>query len=114
VQHVREGALRALAITSATPADALPGVPTIAQAGYPDFAADIWTAVLVPAGTPKDIVALLQREIAKLIVSPDISGRMAALGYHPIGNTPEECAEHIRLEATRWAKVIQEAGIKVR
>jgi tripartite-type tricarboxylate transporter receptor subunit TctC len=114
VQHVREGALRALAITSTTPADALPGVPTIAQAGYPDFAADIWTAVLVPAGTPKDIIALLQREIASLIVSPDIRDRMAALGYHPVGDTPDECAEHIRVEATRWAKVIQEAGIKVR
>lgn len=114
VQHVREGALRALAITSKTPADALPGVQTIAQAGYPDFAADIWTAVLVPAGTSKDIIALLQREIARLIVSPDIRDRMAALGYDPVGDTPDECAEHIRVEATRWTKVIQEAGIKVR
>src|SRR5262245_41730573 len=67
VQHVKQGKLRALAITSTAPSDALVGVPTIAQAGYPDFAADIWTAVLVPAGTPKDIVALLQREIARLV-----------------------------------------------
>ncbi len=80
VQHVKEGKLRALAITSAAAADALAGVPTIAQAGYPDIAADIWTAVLVPAGTPKEIAALLQREIAKIIARPDVRERMAALG----------------------------------
>lgn len=114
VQQVKEGKLRALAITSTAASDALAGVPTIAQAGYPDFAADIWTAVLVPAGTPKDIVALLQREIARLVGLPDIKDRMAALGYVPVGNTPEECSRHITTEATRWAKVIKEAGIKVR
>ncbi len=114
VQHVKDGKLRALAITSNAPADALAGVPTIAQAGYPDFAADIWTAVLVPAGTSKEIVALLQREIARLLTLPDIRERMAALGYQPVGNTSDECARHIAAEATRWAKVIREAGIKVR
>ncbi|WP_458758470.1 Bug family tripartite tricarboxylate transporter substrate binding protein [Afipia sp. TerB] len=114
VEHVKEGKLRALAITSTAPSDALPGVPTIAQAGYPEFAADIWTAVLVPAGTPKDIVALLQREIARVVALPEIRERMAALGYRPVGNTPDECAKHIRADATRWAKVIRDAGIKVR
>ena len=114
VQHVKEGKLRALAITSAAPSDALPGVPTIAQAGYPDLAADIWTAVLVPAGCPKEIVSLLQREIARLMSLPETRERMAALGYQPVANTPEECAKHLTAEATRWAKVIRDAGIKVR
>jgi tripartite-type tricarboxylate transporter receptor subunit TctC len=114
VQHVKEGKLRALAITSTTPSDALPDVPTIAQAGYPELAADIWTAVLVPAGCPKEVVSLLQREIAALLTSPQIRERMAALGYRPVGNTPEECAKHITTEATRWAKVIRDAGIKAR
>jgi len=114
VEHVKEGKLHALAITSTAPSDALPGVPTIAQAGYPDFAADIWTAVLVPAGCPKEIVSLLQREIARVVALPEIKQRMAPLGYHPVGNTPDECAKHIRAEATRWAKVIHDAGIKVR
>lgn len=113
VQHVKEGKLRALAITSAAAADALAGVPTIAQAGYPDFAAEIWTAVLVPAGTPREIAALLQREIARIVARPDVKERMAALGYQPVANTPDACAEHIATEATRWAKVIREAGIKV-
>jgi tripartite-type tricarboxylate transporter receptor subunit TctC len=114
VQHVKEGKLRALAITSTAPSDALPGVPTIAQAGYPDFAADIWTAVLVPAGTPKEIVSLLQHEIAKSVAMPETRERMSALGYQPVGNTPDECAKHITTEATRWAKVIRDAGIRAR
>jgi hypothetical protein len=80
----------------------------------PDFAADIWTAVLVPAGCPEEIVSLLQREIARLVTLPEIKERMATLGYQPVGNTPEECAKHIRTEATRWAKVIHDAGIKAR
>jgi tripartite-type tricarboxylate transporter receptor subunit TctC len=114
VEHVKEGKLRALAITSNAPSDALPGVPTIAQAGYPDFAADIWTAVLVPAGCPKEIVSLLQREIARVVALPEIKERMAPLGFQSVGNTPDECAKHIRAEAARWAKVISDAGIKVR
>lgn len=114
VQHVKQGTLRALAITSTAPAEALAGVPTIAQAGYPDFAADIWTAVLVPAGTPKEIATLLQREIAKIVTSAEVRERMAAMGYQPVGNTSEECAKHIAAEETRWAKVIREANIKVR
>jgi tripartite-type tricarboxylate transporter receptor subunit TctC len=114
VQHVKEGKLRALAITSSIGSEALEGVPTSSQAGYPDIAADIWTAVLVPAGTPKEIVALLQEEIAKLLAVPAVRDRMASMGYQPIGNTPAECAAHIASETTKWAKVIRDAGIKVR
>ncbi len=114
VPHVKEGKLRALAVTSTTPSDALAGVPSIAQAGYPDIAGDIWTAVLVPAGTPKEITALLQGEIAALVALPEVKARMASMGFQPVGNTPAECAAHIGTEATKWARVIREAGIKVR
>lgn len=114
VPHVKDGKLRALAVTSNTPSQVLPGIPTIAQAGYPDIAADIWTAVLVPAGTPKDTIALLQREIAKLMALPEIKDRMASLGYQPVGNTSDECAAHITAETAKWAKVIRDAGITVR
>jgi tripartite-type tricarboxylate transporter receptor subunit TctC len=114
VPHVKEGKLRALAVTSRAASPALPGIPAIAQAGYPNIAADIWTAVLVPAGTPKEIVGLLQREIAKVLAAPNVSERMAALGYEAVGNSPEECAAHISSETTRWAKVIRDANIKVR
>ena len=114
VQHVKEGKLRALAITGTSRADALAEVPTIAEAGYPDFAADIWTAVLVPAGTPKPIVDTLHQEIAKLVVSTEAKQRMAPLGYRPVANTPDECAKYIAAEERRWAKVIQQAGLKAR
>ena len=114
VPHVKNGKLRAVALTSKTNSQVLPGVPTIAQAGYPDIAADIWSAVLVPKGTPKDIIALLQNEIAKVIKLPAVRERMASLGYEPVGSTPEACSAQIALEITKWAKVIKDAGIKVR
>jgi tripartite-type tricarboxylate transporter receptor subunit TctC len=112
VPHVKKGSLRALAFTSNSGSQVLQGVPTIAEAGYPDIAADIWTAVLVPAGTPRDIIALLQQEIAKLLKLTKAQERMAAVGYQPLGNAPEECAAQISTEITKWAKVIRDAGIK--
>ena len=98
VPHVKDGKLRALAVTSNTPSDALAGVPSIAQAGYPDIAGDIWTAVLVPAGTPKEITALLQGEIAALVALPEVKARMASMGFQPVGNTPEECTAFFRAD----------------
>jgi tripartite-type tricarboxylate transporter receptor subunit TctC len=112
VQHVKENKLRALAVTSTTNSQVLPGTPSIAEAGYPDIAADIWTAVLVPAGTPNEITSLLQREIAKLVASPEVKDRMASLGYQPVGSTSDECGTHIAAEYVKWKKVIREAGIK--
>jgi tripartite-type tricarboxylate transporter receptor subunit TctC len=114
VAHVKQGKLRALAFTSDVASDILPGVATIADAGYPEIAADIWTAILVPAGTPRNIVGLLHDEISKVVAMPDIKGRMAALGYRAVANTPDECAAHIASEANKWAKVIRQSGIKVR
>jgi tripartite-type tricarboxylate transporter receptor subunit TctC len=112
VQHVREGKLRALALTSKTHTEVLPGVPSIAEAGYPDIAADIWTAVLVPAGTPKEYVGLLQREIAKLIARPEVKDRLAGLGYQPVGNPSADCSAFLASEYRKWGKVIRDAGIK--
>jgi tripartite-type tricarboxylate transporter receptor subunit TctC len=110
--HVKNGRLRALALTSRTGSPALPGIPTSAEAGYPDIAADIWTAVLVPAGTPKDIVVLLQQEIAAALKNPGIRERMASLGYVTVANSPEQCATQIAAEIAKWGKVIKDAGIR--
>jgi tripartite-type tricarboxylate transporter receptor subunit TctC len=112
VQHVKDGKLRALALTSTSTSQALPGIPSIAEAGYPEIAADIWTAVLVPAGTPKELTGLLQREIAKLMAQPDAKDRLGSLGYQPVANTSDQCAAHIAAEYAKWGKVIREAGIK--
>jgi tripartite-type tricarboxylate transporter receptor subunit TctC len=113
VPQVKDGKVRALAVTSRMRSPALPEVPRIAEAGYPDIAADIWTAVFVPAGTARDIVAVLHRELATIVALPDVKARMAALGYEPVANSPEECAAQIKTEITTWAKVIRDAGIKV-
>lgn len=112
VSLVKDGKLRALALTSATPTKALPDTPTIAEAGYPDIAADIWSALLVPRGTPKDVIRLLQQETAKALVASDVLERLAGLGYQPVGNTSDECAAQIATELTKWEKVVRAAGIK--
>jgi len=112
VPQVKEGKLRALAVASKMRSRALPGVPTMAEAGYPDIEGEAWFAVIVPARTPKEIIALLHHEIVKLIALPDMKERLATLGFEPVGNTPEECAAQFRTEIAKWAKVIREAGIK--
>jgi tripartite-type tricarboxylate transporter receptor subunit TctC len=110
--QVAGGKLRALAVMSKTRSPSLPDLPTIAQAGYPDLDGDGWVGALVPSGTPKEIVALLHREIVKIIAQPDMRERLAAVGLDPIGSTPEEFAMQLRDEAEKWAKVIRAAGLK--
>lgn len=112
VPLVKDGKLRALAISSKTRSQALPEIATMTEAGYPEVAGESWFAVVVPAGTPKEVVALLQREIAKAIALPDMKERLAALGYEPVASTPEECAAQFRTEMAKWGRVIGEAGIK--
>jgi|GraSoi_2013_40cm_1033754.scaffolds.fasta_scaffold56379_1 tripartite-type tricarboxylate transporter receptor subunit TctC len=113
VPQVQESKLRALAVTGKTRMQALPGVPTMAESGYPDIDGDNWTAVLVPAGTPKEIVALLNREIVKIIALPDMKKLMAELGFDPVANTPDEFAAQIKSEIAKWAAVIKTANIKI-
>ena len=113
VPHVRDGRLRALAITSGQRSEALPGVPTMGEAGHPDIAADIWTAVLVPTGTPGEIIDLLHREIATLLALSDVKARLASLGYEAFAATPAASAAQMRSESGKWAALIQDAGIRV-
>jgi len=111
--HVKSGALRALAVTSAKRVAALPDVPTMAESGAPDQEAETMQGVLLPAGTPREIIDRLQREIARIVALPDVRERLSGLGFEPVANTPEEFAAYIRAEVNKWAKVIREAGIKV-
>jgi tripartite-type tricarboxylate transporter receptor subunit TctC len=112
VPQVKEGKLRALAVASKIRSRALPDVPTMAEAGYPDIEGEAWFAVIVPAKTPKEIITLLHQEIVKLIALPDMKERLGALGFEPVGNTPEECAAQFKTEIAKWGKIIREAGIK--
>ncbi|MGG5823531.1 Bug family tripartite tricarboxylate transporter substrate binding protein [Falsiroseomonas sp. HW251] len=112
VPYVRDGRLRALAITSPKRASAVPDIATMAELGHPDIAADIWTAVLAPSGTPDWIIARLQSEISDLLRMPETQSQLSAQGYDPVGNTPVECAAQLREEASKWTRVIREAGIR--
>jgi tripartite-type tricarboxylate transporter receptor subunit TctC len=109
----RDGKLRVLAVMSKNRSEALPEAPAIAQAGYPDLDGDGWVGVMAPAGTPKDIVALLQSEVAKIMAMPDVNERLAALGFSPVGNTSAEFEAQLKIEMDKWSKVIRAANIKV-
>jgi tripartite-type tricarboxylate transporter receptor subunit TctC len=112
IPQIKEGNVRALAITSKRRSQILPDVPTMAEAGYPEIEGDSWVGVLAPAGTPKDIISLLNHEIVKVIALPDMKARLGELGYDPVGSTPEEFAARIKVEIEMWRKVIRAAKIK--
>ncbi len=113
VQHILAGRLRALAVTSARRSQALPDVPTLAEAGFPGQESDTMQAMLVPAGTPQAIVKRLHADVVKILAQPDMRERLAGLGFEIVGNSPDEFAAQIRIEVAKWSKVIKEAGIKV-
>jgi len=112
MQHVREGTVRALAVTSKTRSQIFPDVPTMAEAGYPEIEGDGWVGILVPAGTSAEIIVILYRESAKILAQPDMKERLAALGYDLVASTPKEFAARIAAEIEMWAKVIRAANIK--
>jgi tripartite-type tricarboxylate transporter receptor subunit TctC len=110
---VRTGQLRALAVTTAQRSPALPGTPTMSEAGVPGYAVSGWYAMLAPAKTPREVVALLHREIAALLSAPEVKERLAKEGSSVVASTPQALIEHLRSEIAKWEKVVREAGIKL-
>jgi tripartite-type tricarboxylate transporter receptor subunit TctC len=110
--HIQAGNLRALAVMSKTRSLGLPAVPTIAEAGYPEIKGDSWLGVLMPAGTPRQIVTLLNREIASFVTLMEMKDRLAALGFEPVANTPEEFADRIKDDFETWGKLIRATNLK--
>ena len=110
---VQAGQLRALGVAAGERASGMPDVPTFAEQGIRDQDADTITGLVAPAGTPKAIVDLLYREIAKAVSQPDVKERLTALGFKPVANTPDEFAARITLEIEKWGKVVRDAKLRI-
>lgn len=114
IGYIRNGRLKALAISTLKRDPTLPEVPTIAEGiGMPDFQVSEWHGVVVPAGTPKAVVRRLHDEIVKVLAMPDVSKRISAAGAQPVGSTPEEMAAYLKNEFSRWSRVIKAVGIRL-
>jgi tripartite-type tricarboxylate transporter receptor subunit TctC len=112
--HIKSGKFKALAVTSLKRSEALPDVPTVAEAaGLKGFDATSWFGLLAPAGTPPDIVSRVQQETAKALNTPAIKEKLLSQGAIPSGNTPAEFAKHIEAEHKKWAPVVKASGAKV-
>jgi tripartite-type tricarboxylate transporter receptor subunit TctC len=112
VPLVKAGNLRALAVTTANRLKALPDVPTMAEAGQKDQEAETMLIILAPAATPKPIVDLLYREIAKIVALPETQQKLETLGFSPLASTPEDSFARIKQELARWGRVIRDAKIE--
>jgi tripartite-type tricarboxylate transporter receptor subunit TctC len=112
VPLVNDGKLRALAVTTKVRTETLPQVPTMAESGYPDIAGDSFVGFVVPAGTPKGVIALLNREIVRSLRTSEMKERMTMLGNDVVGSSPEEFGQRIKAELSIWAKVIKAANIR--
>ena len=104
-QHINTGKLRALAVTSARRSNILPGVPTFAEAGYPDYALETWTGFFAPSGTPTGVIALLNREIAAALAMPSVQAHLLATGAESAVTSPAEFAAFIRKEWESYGKL---------
>jgi len=111
LQHVRNGTLRVIAVTTEKRLPDLPEVPTIAELGYPAYEISSWQGVFVPAGTPTEIVGRLNREIVAMLKTPEVHARITREGAIPIGSSPEEFSARFKNEVEKWAKVAQSAGL---
>jgi tripartite-type tricarboxylate transporter receptor subunit TctC len=110
---VREGKLRAFAVTSRKRSGVAPELPTMGESGFPGFEAVPWFGLMAPAGTPPAIIDKLHRETVRVLALPDVRKRLDELGLDVIGGSPAELAAVIKSETPHWAKVIKDAGIKL-
>lgn len=108
---IKEGKLRALAVTTANRSSALPNVPTLQEAGVPNLAIGTWFGLLAPAATPKPVIARLNSELVKIIQSPEFKKQMVDIGAEPIGNQPEEMATQIKEETEKFARLVKDGKI---
>jgi tripartite-type tricarboxylate transporter receptor subunit TctC len=112
-QHIRSGRIRALGVSTARRSPTMPELPTLAEAGLPDYDSGVWYAILAPAGTPQGIVARLNAEFLKALKQPDYRALLEKSAIEPIGSTPDELGRFIKSELAKYAKVVKDANIRV-
>ena len=112
ISQIKSGRARAIATTGSKRAKLMPDVPTVAEQGFPGYEALNWYGYLAPAGTPKEIVDRLAREIAKALANPKVIDQMEKTGVEPLAMTPDEFGRYIKREYDTWGKVVKQAGIK--
>jgi len=110
--HLQSDRLRALAVTSAKRSAGLPDLPTLAEAGVPGYDMSLWIGLFAPAGTPRDIVAKLSAELARIVRLADVREKLVGMGVEPLGNTPEQVGQWIRDEISRYGPVVKAANIR--
>lgn len=113
VPMIKEGKLRALAVTSVKRAPEFPDVPTTTEAGFPGQESDLLIGLVAPAGTPHPIVDALQRHVVRIVALPDVKQRLDTLGFAPVASTSEVFAAQIRSDLETWSKVVKDLGMKV-
>jgi len=113
LQFINDGRLRALAVSSAKRASAMPELPTIAESGYPGFEAVPWIGLVAPAGIPKPVLGTLSRESMKILHEKEFEAKLASLGADAVGNTPDEFAAYIKSEIARWTDAVKKSGARV-
>src|SRR6201991_1089552 len=110
---IQAGQVRAIGVAATQRAQQIPDVPTFAEEGLTGQEADTLTGIVAPAGTPKEIVDLLAREIRKSVAKPEVKEKLATLGFNPVANTPDEWAARIKLEIDKWGKVVRDANLRI-
>ena len=113
IPYVREGKLRALAVASSARVASIPDVPTVAEAGLPQFEIGLWNGIMAPAGTPRDTVLRLNAELRKALTDPGTQETLARYGMFSKPDTPEAFGSFIDAEIERWGKVVKASGAKV-
>lgn len=111
--HVKGGKVRALAVTGSTRLPDLPNVPTFTEQGLKDFDVPVWYGILAPAGTPAPVVQWLNAELNTVLKDPAVTERLLAIGAVPVGGTPAQMGEFMKVQAERWAKVVKDGNVKV-
>jgi tripartite-type tricarboxylate transporter receptor subunit TctC len=111
--HIRQGTMRPLAVAANKRSPFFPDVPTLAEAGIPGHEVGFWLVVLAPAGTPRDTVDVLNRQIARILDLPDVKERLQTIGFDPASSTPDAAAAHMKAETDKWTTVVRDAKIKI-